>query len=187
MAPMPKTATISPSDEALLHEIASGSASSFNTLVLRHTKLFYRAAYRITLNREDAEDVVQDAFLKLVDGRAVWKENQGAQFTTWFYRIVCNLALSKTRRLRFFSEVSDEVPDAEALPDEVLAQKQRRDFANRVLAKLPARQRTALMLHYYSDLPQKDAAAAMGVKIKAYESLLSRAKIQLKKEADFHG
>jgi RNA polymerase sigma-70 factor (ECF subfamily) len=95
--------------------------------------------------------------------------------------------LSKTRRLRFFSEVSDEVPDAEALPDEVLAQKQRRDFANRVLAKLPARQRTALMLHYYSDLPQKDAAAAMGVKIKAYESLLSRAKIQLKKEADFHG
>ncbi len=184
---MPQINTISPSDEALLSEIASGSASAFNTLVLRHTKLFYRAAYRITLNREDAEDVVQDAFLKLVDGRAVWKENQGAQFTTWFYRIVCNLALSKTRRLKFFSELSDEVPDADALPDELLALRQRKEMAARVLAKLPARQRTALMLHYYSELPQKDAAAAMGLKIKAYESLLSRAKVQLKKEADVYG
>lgn len=184
---MPHINMVSPSDEALLNEIASGSASAFGTLVERHTKLFYRAAYRITLNREDAEDTVQDAFLKLVDGRAVWKENQGAQFTTWFYRIVCNLALSKTRRLRFFSELSDEMPDADALPDETLATKQRRALAARVLAKLPARQRAALMLHYYSELPQKDAAAVMGIKIKAYESLLSRAKVQLKKEADFYG
>src|SRR5687768_12514784 len=80
-------------DEDLMLRIGAGDATAFSTLVRHHTTRFYASAFRIVLNKEDAEDVVQDAFTKLWNGKATWQAERGAKFTTWFYRIVTNQAM----------------------------------------------------------------------------------------------
>ena len=75
-------------DESLLAFIVSGDAAAFEALVTRYHRRFYHMAYRWLLNQEDAEDIVQQSFVKLWSGKAKWKTNKKAKFTTWFYTIL---------------------------------------------------------------------------------------------------
>ena len=87
-------------DSELLALVQDGSHPAFAALVERHTERFYRLAFRYLQNREAAEDVVQDAFLKLWENPATWQPDQNSRFTTWFYRIVVNLCLDWQKRKR---------------------------------------------------------------------------------------
>lgn len=148
----------------------------------RHTTRFYAVAFRVVMNKEDAEDVVQDAFCKLWNGKATWKTGKGAKFTTWFYRIVTNQAvdhLAKKSRQRgtvLEDNIASGDPDAE---DIVVAQEQE-DAVVAALAELPERQRTAITLFFNEEMSQKEAADVMGITPKAVESLIGRAKQSLR-------
>ena len=92
------------------HAFKTGSHDAFAVLVQRHTERFYRLAYRYVQNREEAEDIVQDAFLKLWEDPGRWQPERNSKFTTWFYRIVVNLCLDwqkKKRPLALDEEVSE--------------------------------------------------------------------------------
>lgn len=170
------------SDEELMVLIDEADANAFSALVRRHTTRFYAAAYRVVLNREDAEDVVQDAFTKLWNGKASWKTDRGAKFTTWFYRIVTNQALDQlNKRSRRRGAVLDDNLASNEPDAEFVAQvSEQGNAVNTALAELPERQRTAVMLFYNEEMSQKEAADVMGITPKAVESLIGRAKEALK-------
>jgi len=172
-----------PSDEALLERIVDGERPAFALLVERHTKRFYALAYRSIFQQAEAEDIVQEAFLKLWQNPGLWQKERGARFTTWFYRLVLNLChdWNKRKRPSPWREGFDVADDADGA-DDALAQRRKSAAVENALRRLPPRQRTALNLCFYEGLSNREAAEIMKVRVKALESLLMRAKTQLKDE-----
>ncbi|MCI5049357.1 MAG: sigma-70 family RNA polymerase sigma factor [Rickettsiales bacterium] len=170
-------------DESLMDFIHAGEVRAFETLVSRHHQRFYRQVYRWVLHAEDAEDVVQEAFMKIWSGKARWKAKKKARFTTWFYRILYNQAVDLLRkRNRSVSELKDDIPDEGPTAEDEQIDKQRQMALRSVLKELPERQRIAVNLFYFEDLSQKQIADMMGISVKALESLLSRARTQLRSQ-----
>lgn len=170
------------SDEQLAEWSAMGRIDAFDQLVTRHHARFYRLAYRILFSKEDAEELVQDAFLKLWSGKARFKDAYKTRFTTWFTRIVVNQArdVLRKRQKRKHAALEDTVLSVDAVQSLNLERQEEDETVAHAVKQLPDRQRMAVALFYYSDLPQKQAAEMMNVSSKAFESLLSRAKNTLR-------
>jgi RNA polymerase sigma-70 factor (ECF subfamily) len=170
-----------PDDNALLRGIQSGSHEAFASLVRRHARRFYGAAFRIVQQRDDAEDLVQAAFLKLWERPDLWDPRRHTKFTTWFYAVVTNLCLDHAKRKRPVSLPEEfDLPDGRPDQEDVLRHKQERDWLERVIRVLPERQQLALNLCFYEGLSNQEAADIMGVNLKALQSLIMRAKTTLK-------
>jgi RNA polymerase sigma-70 factor (ECF subfamily) len=168
-------------DNELLALIQEESHDAFAVLVRRHTARFYRLAYRYVQTKQAAEDVVQDAFLKLWEDPGKWQPERNSKFTTWFYRIVVNLCLDWQKRKRPM-ESDEELPlaDGGPTPDQATMLAQERKILEKEIAALPQRQRTALTLCFAEELSNQEAARVMGVSLKALQSLIMRAKGTLK-------
>ena len=169
------------SDRELLALIREGNHQAFAEIVQRHTGRFYRLAYRYVQNRETAEDVVQDAFLKLWENPAIWRPERSSKFTTWFYRIVVNLCLDwqKKKRPMPLDEAVPVADDAETV-DETMTRMRAQKLLEKEIAALPERQRAALNLCFDEELSNQEAAEAMGLNLKALQSLIMRAKTTLR-------
>jgi RNA polymerase sigma-70 factor (ECF subfamily) len=168
-------------DESLISQIQEGSHEAFATLVNRHSNRFYRIAYRFVSGKDDAEDIVQDAFLKLWNRPNLWDPGKGTKFTTWFYRVVINLCLDHRKKKKLVNlsegiEFADEKPGADILLD--VHQKQA--LLERLICELPERQQLAINLCFYEGLSNNEAAQIIGVRVKALQSLIMRAKTTLK-------
>jgi RNA polymerase sigma-70 factor (ECF subfamily) len=162
-------------DEELLALIQHGSQEAFSVLVQRHTERFYRLAYRYLQSKETAEDVVQDAFVK-------WQAERNNKFTTWFYRVVVNLCLDWQKKKKPL-ELGDQelsIADDRDTPDSAMIHAQEQKILEKEIAALPERQRTALNLCFDEGLSNHEAAEVMGLKLKALQSLVMRAKTTLK-------
>jgi RNA polymerase sigma-70 factor, ECF subfamily len=168
-------------DHELLALIQDGNGQAFATLVERHTERFYRLAYRYLQSKAAAEDVVQDAFVKLWENPAIWQPERNSRFTTWFYRVVVNLCLDSQKRKKPVA-LDEEIPliDGREPVDEMMMRIQEQKALEKEIAALPERQRTALNLCFDEGLSNQEAAAVMGVKLKALQSLIMRAKTTLK-------
>ncbi len=168
-------------DDTLLARIQDGSHHAFTVLVTRHASRFYRVAYRFTGSREESEDTVQDAFLKLWERPDLWQEGRNAKFTTWFHRVVVNRCLDRAKKKTPLPLDPDfAVADTGELQDELLAHSEEQRAVEQAIRDLPERQRTALNLCFYEELSNQEAAEVMGVHIKALQSLLMRAKATLR-------
>lgn len=170
-----------PDDRSLLRGIQEGGHESFALLVRRHAKRFYGVAYRIVQHRDDAEDLVQAAFLKLWERPDLWDPRKHTKFTTWFYTVVTNMCLDHAKRKKPLS-LPDEIEFVDGRPDQedVLHHKEQRDRLDRAIRVLPERQQLALNLCFYEGLSNREAADIMGVNLKALQSLIMRAKTTLK-------
>ena len=170
------------SDESLVQRVQNGEHEAFAQLVRRHTNLFFKAAYRMCSNENEAEDIVQDAFLKFWKKPEAFDADKGAKFTTWFYRVVTNLAIDHMRRKKPQTDpvVLDFMADERESVDEMMEQHQREEALEVAIQALPERQKAALNLCFYEGLSNKEAAEILGVGVKALESLLMRAKKSLK-------
>jgi RNA polymerase sigma-70 factor, ECF subfamily len=178
-------------DDALMVRAGRGDKSAFAVLVRRHLARATAIAQRILGNRSDAEEVVQEAFLRCWQKAPDWqpaespgsaaKAGERAQFATWLYRVLTNLCLDRRRRPQPVElEAAGEIADTR---DDGFAQTERGEIGKRVaeaMAKLPDRQRAALALCYYEDLGNIEAAAALDISIWALESLLVRGRRALR-------
>jgi RNA polymerase sigma-70 factor, ECF subfamily len=178
-------------DDALMARAGRGDKSAFAVLVRRHLARATAIAQRILGNRSDAEEVVQEAFLRCWQKAPDWqpaespgsaaKAGERAQFATWLYRVLTNLCLDRRRRPQPVElEAAGEIADTR---DDGFAQTERGEIGKRVaeaMAKLPDRQRAALALCYYEDLGNIEAAAALDISIGALESLLVRGRRALR-------
>ena len=172
------------SDEDLMATIGQGDQRAFALLVDRHGKRATALAARITLNRSDAEEVVQEAFLRVWIKAPSWRPQEGAgdaQFQTWFRRVLVNLCIDRRRRpvsedIEKVPEMADDQPSAQ----DQLDAKQTAARVAEAVADLPERQRAALALCHFEGVSNIEAAEALGLSVGAIESLLVRARRTLK-------
>jgi RNA polymerase sigma-70 factor (ECF subfamily) len=168
-------------DRALLAQIAAGSHPAFQALMRRHLPYALRLAQRMIGNRDDADEVAQEAFLRVWTLAARWRHDGDAQFRTWLYRVVVNLCLDRRRRrtelpLEDAGDPSDPAPNG---LDTVTAAQTARLVAGAVDA-LPPRQRAAITLCYYGEVGGAEAANLLDISISALESLLVRGRRSLR-------
>jgi RNA polymerase sigma-70 factor (ECF subfamily) len=166
-------------DETLVAALARRDQRALAQLVQRHGGWAARFAERMTGDAQTAEDVVQNAFLRLWNSAERWEGR--SRFTTWFYRVLHNLAVDELRRRRSGHEELDEaLEDPAPAPPDVLERERRDARVRAALDRLPGRQRAALVLRHYEDCSQGEAAEILGISEGALESLLSRARAALR-------
>jgi RNA polymerase sigma-70 factor (ECF subfamily) len=180
------------SDELVLVRAAkAGDIRAFEGLVKRYDRNVFRIAQHITQNREDAEDVVQDAFLKAYGNLEQFQEQ--SKFYTWLVRIAVNEALMKLRRRRPERTVSldqevqteedtmpREVADWSPNPEQQYSQAELRDILSKTIQGLPASFRTVFVLRDVEGLSTEETAEALALSIPAVKSRLLRARLQLR-------
>jgi RNA polymerase sigma-70 factor (ECF subfamily) len=167
-------------DAALVVAAAQGDMAAFRALVDRHLSGVLAVARRMLRDDAEAEDVAQDALLRL------WRSADGLKvgpqgMRPWLRRVVSNLCVDRMRSGRHLTVV-EEVPER-AEPATQLAQLEARDVGRRVdaaLMELPDRQRMALTLFHYEGLSQIEVGRIMGISDEAVESLLARARRSLR-------
>ncbi len=163
-------------DADLLSRIALGEQTAIRQMVVRKLPRILALGVRMLNNRAEAEDVAQETFVKVWKQAAHWQTGQ-ARFDTWLHRVALNLCYDRLRTRPDFSD--DDIPeqiDHALIPEQCLAQAQQNDQVSAALAMLPTRQREALVLQYYQELSNIEAAALMNISVDALESLLSRAR-----------
>ena len=167
------------SDEALLVLYARGDGDAARVLTARHLGRVYRFAARLLGDRAEAEDVAQEAMLRLWRIAPDWRAGE-AQLSSWLYRVTANLCTDRqraqTRRraeaLDDVAEPADERADSEA----ALMARQRVDALQDALASLPERQRQAVVLRHIEGLSNPEIAAILEIGVEAVESLTARGK-----------
>jgi RNA polymerase sigma-70 factor (ECF subfamily) len=167
------------SDEELVAAVARRDARALAALVQRHGGWAARFAERITGSPQQAEEVVQNAFLRLWQRAECWEGR--SRFSTWFYRVLHNLAIDQRRTQRAgFEPLDESLADPRESAEEQLQRSQRDARVRAALARLPARQRGAIVLSHYEGCTQAEAAGILGISEGALESLLSRARASLR-------
>lgn len=167
-------------DAELLQAIAGGDRAAFDRLSRRHLDRAYGVALRMTGSRADAQDVVQDVFLRLWQRPDAWRPGQ-AQFSTWLYRVVVNRCLDLKRRPKGTDLDSVEEPqDPDPNAEDSLLDAERSRALDSAVNQLPERQKAAIVLTYTAGLRNAEAASAMDISVKAFEALLVRAKRELR-------
>jgi RNA polymerase sigma-70 factor, ECF subfamily len=179
----PRTAAETRTDEAaLVAAVGKGDGQALRLLMTRHLGSIASVARRMLRDDAEAEDVTQEAFLRLWRSSATL-EIGPAGVRPWLRRVVSNLCLDRVRGQGRVSVV-EEVPEVPE-PATQLANLESRDTQRRVesaMQKLPDRQRLALTLFHFEGMSQIEIGQLMGVSDEAVESLLSRARRQLKAE-----
>lgn len=169
-------------DTALMSRIAAGDRKAFQLFTRRHDAKCLAAARRVLGNTSDAEEIVQEALLRVWEHAGEWR-GSNSQPTTWLYRIVLNLAIDRTRkRSPVFVPVENGPVMVDPTPSAylVLEGRELETYIAKEIPELPARQRDALSLCYFEGLSCAEAAAVMKVSVSAMEALLVRARRTLR-------
>ena len=184
-------------DTNLMFRIKNGDQQVFQELVERHKLSVLNLCLRFTGNKEDADDLAQEVFIRVFQAAPNYEVK--AAFTTWLYRITVNLCLNYQRRkkvLHFFSldqsknsphQTQHKIPvfaDNEQ-PDTVFEKKEIQQMVQHAIQSLPENQKNVLILYRYHDLSYKEIAEVLHITVSAVESRLHRAKENLKKKLKF--
>jgi RNA polymerase sigma-70 factor (ECF subfamily) len=178
-------------DVALVERVRAGDVSAYDELVRKYERQIFRIAQHITQNREDAEDVMQDAFLKAYQKLDQFQGN--SKFYTWLVRIAVNESLMRLRKRRTGKMVSidedveteegsvprdlaDWAPD----PEQNYTQAEMGRILEKTIKGLPAGFRVVFELRDVQGLSTEDTAEALGLSVPAVKSRLLRARLQLR-------
>ena len=178
---MPRDTFQDVSDDALLVLYANGDASAARALTLRLTPKVYGHAFRVLGDRAEAEDVAQEALIRLWKQATDWRQGE-AKVTTWLYRVVANLCTDRLRKGRgvALDAIPEPEDDAES-PAEAMQQKSRQAALQEALMELPDRQRQAVVLRHIEGMSNPEIAQIMDIGVEAVESLTARGKRALAK------
>ena len=179
---IPADRSMSEIDTALMHRIARGDHAAYRLLVDKYLRHAVTVAYRVLFNRNDAEEVAQEAFLRVWQHAARWRADGGASFKTWLNRVVVNLCIDRKRRpgMAALDDQVEIVDEDRATPYEDRLATETSDRVALALQKLPERQRAAILLCFWEGESNIDAARALDISVGALESLLIRAKRALR-------
>lgn len=182
------------SDQEAIQAILKGYKEKYSILVDRYQDLVFRTCMGFIHNKEDSEDLTQEIFVLVYQSLSRFKGE--SSFSTWLYRITINASLNKLRKnpiekifkqLGAFSikdsekEMTFQIPDYET-PEDILIKEEHRNWVQNALDSLPENQRTAIVLSKYDDLSQKEISEIMNISEGAVESLIQRAKTNLRKK-----
>lgn len=182
MRPLLSSRVTEPADTDLLAAYAAGDQSAARELTRRFTPRIFAVAQRMLQDPAEAEDVTQEAMLRLWRIAPDWQEN-GAKVSTWLYRITSNLCIDRLRKRRVSTmdampEMADETPGVVARLEET----DRAAALFTALEVLPERQRLVIVLRHMEERSNPEIAEIMGTSVEAVESLLTRARRALAAE-----
>jgi len=181
---------LSDPDVLLMVEFQRGNKASFETLMRKYYARILNFIYRFVGNREIAEDLTQEVFLRVYKSSGRYYPQ--AKFQTWIFTIAKNVSLNEVRRKRKTISIDQEygqdgehkkfqLPDNKILgPDKEMIKQEKVVEVRKAINSLPANQRTAVILRRYEDFSYSDIAKTLGCSVEAVKSLLSRAKEALK-------
>jgi RNA polymerase sigma-70 factor (ECF subfamily) len=159
-------------DEELVRRIGAGDPAAVQAMVARKLPRILALASRMLGDAAEAEDVAQETFVRIWRHASGWRYGH-ARFDTWIHRVALNLCHDRLRRRReWMTDELPEVADDAPLPDAMPGEEERR--VRRALQRIAPRQREAIVLVYYQELSNIEAAGAMQVSVDALESLLAR-------------
>lgn len=173
-------------DNELVGRVRGGDDEAFRLLVERHTRAIYRAAYRITGNAADADDVVQETFLRAY--RAIERYDARASFTTWIHRIAINGSLdlidSRKRREGRHSAGEDlaAIASTAATPDRVVHGIEMQRAVASAMERLSGNERTAFVLRHFEGMPLEEIGQILGTQINATKNTVFRAVKKLREQ-----
>jgi RNA polymerase sigma-70 factor (ECF subfamily) len=178
-------------DVALVERVRGGDVTAYDTLVRKYERQLFRIAQHITQNREDAEDVMQDAFLKAYEKLDQFQGN--SKFYTWLVRIAVNESLMRLRKRRTGRVVSmdDEIVTEEGSvprdfadwapnPEQNYNQAELAEILKKTVQGLPEGFRVVFVLRDVDGLSTEETAEALGLSVPAVKSRLLRARLQLR-------
>ena len=167
------------SDESLLLATGRGDSRAFAEVVRRHQQWAWRIAHRFCGDSQEAADIVQEAFLKILAASDRYRST--ARFKTYFHRVITRLCMDKAQKKRpCFMETLPESPAEEGAAVDTMVRQETARMVRKALDSLPPAQRMAVIFRYYEDLPYKEIADALDTTPKAVEGLLARARQHLK-------
>jgi len=168
-------------DHALMAQVARGDDRAFEELCNRHLKMMVRVAERIVGSAAEADEVAQEAFLRLWTYAPRWDPEGTGSVKTWLSRVVTNLGVDRYRRQRSVPlEEAGDIEDMAPGAFERLDEQDRKRLVQRLLDGLPERQKVAVILSYYDGMTGREVAQAMELSEGAVESLLVRARRSLR-------
>ena len=182
-------------ENELVGQTALGDTKAFNRLYELFAVNVFNTAISYLRNQEEAEEITQDVFVEVHFSAVTFKGDSSVN--TWIYRITVNKCLDRIRhrkrKKRFAFIVNLFYPESQEVkqdtphfdhPGIILENKENASFLFAAIETLPHQQKTAFILAYIEDLPQKEIASIMNLSVKAIESLLQRAKVNLRRELE---
>ncbi len=166
-------------DALWMARVAEGDADACRRLANRHLRAIVAFSHRQLRDHGEAEDVAQEAFLRLWRQAPSWRPD--AKIATWLYRVTNNLCIDRLRKRRERpSAPPPEMVDPEPGPWQRHHQRQVAQVVEKQLSALPERQRTAILLVHYQELGNVEAARVLNISVEALESLLARGRRRLR-------
>ena len=186
-------AVVSAEEKALIERCKRGDLAAFNDLVRKYEKQVYNFAYRLTGNYDDANDVAQDAFLRVFNAIGTFRGD--ASFSTWLFRITTNVFLDERKRAKAHphtsldeyleldeSSVARQIEDPSPTPEAVLEQSERALLLQQAIGGLPEYQRAMVTLYHGQQKSYEEIAEIMDLPIGTVKSRLNRARLALKEK-----
>lgn len=178
-------------DVDLAAKALQGQREAFAILVDRYKKPIYNLAYRLTGNREEAEEIAQEAFLRAF--RSLAQYRPAYKFSTWLYRIATNIAIDRLRRRKEPPVSLDEpigqesgqpreITDTSFMPEGIVARQERVREVQQAVAALPPMYRTVVILAHYHELSYQEIAKAIHKPVTVVKNRLYRARLMLKEQ-----
>ncbi len=181
-------------DIILIQRIKEGDEGAFKYLVETYQHIVYNTALNFVQNETDAEDIAQEVFIQI--HKSINQFKGDSKLSTWIYRITTTKALdhlrNKKRKKRFaqltalFGDQNELMHDAIDFnhPAVAIDKKERAAYVFKIVKQLPENQKTAFILHHIEELPYQEIAVIMSTSVSAIESLLFRARQNLRKSLD---
>ena len=180
-----KPSLVELSEVELLSQCVDGAPGAFDLVVERHRRSIYQLCYRFVANHEDASDLTQEVFLRAYRGLRTFQGH--SSLSTWLYRITVNVCLTRVTAKAPINEPIDEqqpVDTRTESPPERLLRLERAAQVRAAVAQLPAKQRAALILRIYHEMPHLEIARSLGSSVGSVKANVFHALRNLRKRLD---
>jgi len=180
-------------EKDLIQRCKQGDLDAFNELVTRYEKLVFHVAYRLAGNYDDANDVAQEAFIRVFNSIGTFRGD--ANFSTWLYRIITNVYLDERKKAKSHmqtsledyieleeSTVTRQIEDAGPTPDQVVQDMERDQTLQQAILQLPEYQRVMIVLYHTQNKSYEEIAEIMSLPIGTVKSRLNRARLALREK-----
>ncbi len=180
-------------DEELIAKFQMGDVQAFDVLVRRYKDQLLNFVFRFVGNRSDAEDIVQETFLRVYKNKHYYKEI--AKFSTWVYTIAGNLAKTELRRRKrhkifsvsnFVNEEKDyDIPDTEISPDRKVDETIKEDYIQKAIEKLPPKFREVIILRDIQGFAYEEISQILNIPLGTVKSRVNRGRLKLQEDLKF--